>query len=164
MSDLRVYYFGCWQRAGHGLYHVGGSGVHPRDGVPFDPFDNALPLDGTLAPRRAERWFRVGVGPGRARGDLCFAGEGWKTPERAEVRSRSVECPQGEFLIHRLRGYTLMAWWDRTQGDNRGACNSVFLVEGERTAKEMLALWPASFPLQAANLERAGVKLVEVTL
>jgi hypothetical protein len=56
-----------------------------------------------------------------------------------------------------------MAWWDRTQGDERGACNSVLIVEGDRTTEEMLALWPQCFPLQAANLERAGAQLREAT-
>jgi hypothetical protein len=153
MSDPRAYYFGCWHVAGHYLHHVGGSGVHPRDGVPFDVFDNAPWLDGGLAPKRAS------TGP-RA-GQVYFALDG-RNEERDCLRRAGAECPQGEFLLHHLRGYTLIAWWDRTQGDDRSACNSVFLVEGERTAEEMLALWPASFPLQAANLERAGVKLVEV--
>lgn len=81
--------------------------------------------------------------------------------ERRRLRDYGAECPQGAFLIHRYRGHTLMAWWDRNQGDTRGACNSVFIVEGGHTAGTMLALWPQCFPLQAANLDRAGMQLRE---
>jgi hypothetical protein len=158
---VKAYYFGCWQRPGHGLFDVDGRSVG-RDQVPFDPFDITAPIDGIYAPRRAERWFKVGAGRGRAKGDLCFIGEAWNAVERSDVRSRSVECSQGEFLIHQVYGYTLMAWWDRTQGDDRAACNSLFIVEGKHSAQEMLALWPLKFPLQAKNLERADVALREM--
>lgn len=159
-NEQKAYYFGCWFGPGHDLRNVDGSLVS-RNHVPFDPFDIEAPIDGIYAPRRAERWFKVGSGLGRARGDLCFIGEAWNAPERGEVQRSSVECPQGEFLIHHVRGHTLMAWWDRTQGDDRAACNSLFIVEGTYTAQEMLALWPMKFPLQAGNLERAGVELRE---
>lgn len=145
MTAPRAYYFGCWQQPGHHLYHVGGRAVHSHDGVPFDPSDNARWLDGGLAPRC--------VGSSIGRPCCAFLGG---------VRIQSTEAPQGRFLLHWIRGYTLIAWWDRTQGDDRGACNSVFIVEGEHTAAEMLALWPELFPLQAANLKRAGIELREV--
>jgi len=31
----------------------------------------------------------------------------------------------------------MMAWWDRTHGDSRGACNSVYIHEGEMPALAM---------------------------
>jgi hypothetical protein len=157
----RAYYFGCWQGPGHGLHHVGGRSVRPHDGVPFDPFDNAFWLDGGLAPRRLGAGEEYGAG--RRAGDVFFALDGRDEDQRARLRRAGRELPQGEFLLHRFRGRTLMAWWDRTQGDERGACNSVFIVEGDRTTEEMLALWPQCFPLQAANLERAGAQLREAT-
>jgi hypothetical protein len=76
----------------------------------------------------------------------------------------SGECPQGQFLLHHgVHGYTLIQWWDRCQGDTRGACNSSILLEGDHTSEEMLAALREHFPHVLANLERAGVALVEVT-
>jgi energy-coupling factor transporter ATP-binding protein EcfA2 len=63
------------------------------------------------------------------------------------------ELPQGHFLIHNMSGLTLMAWWDRTHGDKRGACNSVYAVEGDFGADQMLEWWPRHFPLQAKHME-----------
>ena len=56
-----------------------------------------------------------------------------------------------------------MQWWDGNQGDTRSNCNSTILVKGEHTAEEMLAALHEHFPHVAQNLEKAGVKLVDVT-
>lgn len=157
MDTPRAYYFGYRKHAGHELQHTNGRAVRPEDGVPFDPFDRDFWLDGAYAPKRAA-WARFGMEAGR----VFFVMQGASEDDRRALRHHGDELPQGEFLLHRIRGHTLMAWWDRTQGDARGACNSVFIVEGDHTSEEMLALWPQRFPLQAANLERAGVKLIEV--
>lgn len=71
----------------------------------------------------------------------------------------------GQSLLHHLdTGFTAIQWWDRCQGDTRGACNSTVLLEGKHTAEEMLAALREHFPHVLANLEKAGVKLVEVKL
>jgi hypothetical protein len=59
-------------------------------------------------------------------------------------------------------GYTAISWWDRNQGDTRGACNSTVLLEGTHTADEMVAALREHFPHVAANLAKAGIELVEV--
>jgi hypothetical protein len=83
--------------------------------------------------------------------------------EACNIDYDSSEYPQGQFLVHHLdSGYTAMAWWDRCQGDTRGACNSTILLEGRHTAEEMLAALQKHFPHVLANLEKHGVKLVEV--
>lgn len=159
MSLPRAYFFGYWGD-GHLLHHIGGRTVHPRDGVPFNPFDNAFWLDGGLAPKRVTGGGARRVG--RPVGAVFFALDGRSDDERQRLRHAGAECAMGEFLRHHFRGHTMLAWWDRTQGDGRGACNTVFIVEGDRSTAEMLDLWPRCFPLQARNLERAGVMLVEV--
>jgi len=89
--------------------------------------------------------------PQRDRGGPITFGERWLD-----------ECPQGQFLRHQLLGYTLIQWWDRCQGDKRGACNSTVLLEGEHTTEEMLAALALHFQHVLENLKRAGVELVEV--
>jgi hypothetical protein len=86
-------------------------------------------------------------------------------PKRDEsgILNYSGECPQGQFLRHVLpNGFTAIQWWDRCQGDGRGACNSTVLLEGTHTTPEMLEALYAHFPHVAENLKRAGVQLVEV--
>lgn len=161
----RAYFFGYWGD-GHLLHHIGGRTVRPGDGIPFDPFTNAPWLDGGLAPKQvtessARRYLRA-YDVGHPVGALFCSIDGRSEDERRWLRHNGAECEMGKFVRHYFRGYTLIAWWDRTQGDGRGACNSVFLVEGNHTSHEMLTLWPQCFPLQAANLSRAGVQLREV--
>lgn len=80
---------------------------------------------------------------------------------------RSEELPQGCFLYHRIRSssgrvYSMISWWDRTQGDERGACNSTFIVPGTHDAEQLLVWLPVAFPLQVQRLTAAGVRLVQV--
>jgi len=111
-------------------------------------------LDGTLAPKRW-RW--------RHGGALCWQGQGTTKEESERVHYDADELPQGQFLRHVLdNGFTALAWWDRCQGDERGACNSVFLMEGEHDTPSMLAALREHFPHVVANLERHVVALVEV--
>lgn len=145
----RAWYHGCWDRPGHFLWTITGDHVWDR-GFPA----NVIPrgLDGGFAPRELE---------GRIFYPMQYAGND------AELRrnfDRGAERPQGQFLVHRLPadGLTMMAWWDRTHGDRRGACNSVYIVEAEPVVDDMLAWWPRHFPLQAKHLTAAGVHLVEV--
>ena len=73
------------------------------------------------------------------------------------------EYPQGQFLRHKLNGFTLIAWWDRNQGDSRDGCNSNFIWEGEHTSEEMVAEFRKLFPTIAKNLDDANIELVEIT-
>jgi hypothetical protein len=109
-------------------------------------------LDGTLAPRKMHRT-----------GELCWAGMGSSVTKRQRISYDSDEYKQGLFLRHELStGFTAIQWWDRCQGDSRGACNSTILLEGKRPTAEMLAALETHFPHVLANLTRAGVVLVEV--
>ncbi len=142
---LRCFYFGCWDDAGHFLYAPGGRRASTRDVPELGKYASGA-LDGAFAPRRIA-------------GRLCWSAQ---DPSGGLAR-RSDEYPQGEFLIHYLEiGFTAMAWWDRRQGDTRGGCNSVILLEGKHTADAMRAALLQHFPSVLANLERAGVRLVEV--
>jgi hypothetical protein len=75
----------------------------------------------------------------------------------------SEECEQGLFFLHHLdTGFTAVQWWDRTQGDERGGCNSTVLLEGRHTAEEMLEALAKHWPQILANLTRANVQLREI--
>jgi hypothetical protein len=148
----RAWYFGVWNDVGHDLHHIGGSRVRYED--PYCPAQKLHTLDGGWAPRHE--------------GQTVFYTAAYYLDPHKMTRMGHVggECPQGQFLFHRYMKdgswMTLLAWWDRTHGDKRGSCNSVYIVEGEFAVSEMLAWWPKHFPLQAKHLKDAGVELVQV--
>lgn len=143
----RAWYHGCWDRPGHFMWQIDGDQLSDR-GLPANSLRG---LDGGWAPRELE-------------GRIFYAMQ--YAADESELRrnfDRGAERPQGQFLVHRLpaHGLTLMSWWDRTHGDRRGACNSVYIVEADPVVDDMLAWWPRHFPLQAKHLANAGVHLVE---
>ena len=143
------FYFGCWNCPGHFSFAPGGRTVHGDRIEHYGKGDHRHHLDGSLAPRKHA-----------SDGHLCWGGQDGK--ER-RIDYRSEEYPQGQFLIHHLdNGFTAMQWWDRNQGDNRGACNSTVLLKGEHGGGEMLMALHAHFPHVAENLKKAGVALDEV--
>lgn len=148
----RVYYFGCWNSTGHYLYAPGGAAVRECQPEWFTTHGERRNVDATLAPRRFKN-----------SSVLTFYAE---HPLEAHYRieSKTVECPQGEFLLHHLdNGFTALSWWDRTQGDTRGACNSTILLEGEHDVAAMLAALSKHFPHVVNNLTKVGVRLVDAT-
>lgn len=140
-------YFGCWNTPGHFLVGPGGG----RTGLSND-LAHWLEwnLDGMFAPKLkrggALAWGRANPDARPFDYDLYGA----------------EECPQGQFMRHKLSSFTLLQWWDRCQGDGRGACNSTILLEGEHTSEEVLAAGREHFPHVFENLKRHGVELVEV--
>lgn len=107
-------------------------------------------IDGTLAPRRHSRTNAIVWG-------------GMNGDDNRRLEFDSVELPQGQFLRHELdSGFTAIQWWDRTQGDKRGACNSTVLMRGRHTSAEMLGALAEHFPSVLKNLTDAGIALVEV--
>lgn len=119
-------------------------------------YGDRVHLDSTLAPRVHQPWYG-------ADGFICWASKGKTQEERSRITYRSEECPQGQFLLHHLdNGFTAIQWWDRCQGDTRGACNSTILLEGEHDAATMLAALAEHFPHVLENLKKAGVELVEI--
>lgn len=163
---MRVYFFGCWNESGHFLHAPRGRRLWD-DRVTYYGGAARIHLDGTLAPRRASRALYSYTRPRRLlvdEGALCWAGQFADHDERSRIGWETAEYPQGQFLLHVLdSGFTAIQWWDRCQGDTRGACNSTLLVEGKHTAEEMLAALQEYFPHVVANLERAGVKLVDAS-
>lgn len=141
------WWHGCWLRAGHFLWN--------RDGAHADDSPLAvLQLDGGYVPRRHRGTYA-----------LVALASTLDYEKRRELGYKSDELPQGQYLrsIVKLDGtiYTILAWWDRTQGDPRSACNSCFIVRGDHSAAMMLAAFPRHFPKQVERLAAAGVRLVE---
>ncbi len=136
-------YFGCWNTPGHHLVGPGGR----SSGLPNGEAYALNALDGGFAPKRKDN------------GPIVW---GDTNDARDWDRYKATECPQGQFLRHRHGKWTLIQWWDRCQGDTRGACNSTILLEGEHTTEEMLAALTEHFPHVLANLVKHGVELIEV--
>jgi hypothetical protein len=149
----RALFFGCWNEAGHFMWSPGGGRPRRSDDVEYAA--PGVHLDGSLAPRNWKSTY-YGVG-------LCWQAQGETREKRDRIGYNSNEYPEGQFLRHFLpNGFTAIQWWDRHQGDSRGACNSTMLLEGEHTTEEMLAALRQHFPHVVANLERGGISLVEV--
>lgn len=155
MSDDCLY-FGCWNQSGHYIHFPGGSSAH-RTGAEYYGGAERIHLDGSLAPREFNKRWLANYG------ELCWQGQGKTNDERLRIGYDSEEYPQGQFLLHVLdNGYTAIQWWDRCQGDTRGACNSTILLKGIHTSAEMLEALHKYFPHVAANLAKAGIVLTEV--
>lgn len=153
---MRILFFGCWNQAGHFMFSRGGGQPRHYGGAEYYGGDEQIKihLDGTLAPRRMKPYYG---------GEITWQGKGKTREERDHILYNSEELPQGQFIRHVLdNGFTAIQWWDRQQGDSRGACNSTVLFEGEHTTEEMLAALKEHFPHVLANLNRAGIELVEV--
>jgi len=121
---MKVFYFGCCRGESGHFWHL-----HPdrswETRLELEPLGC---IDGVYAPR---------VGPDRrARPDLM------------ETRP---EAPQGQAALVHVKGWTVLAYWDRSQ-DTRGASNSAFAVEGEHSFEDLLAAakeqWPWVFERQ----------------
>ncbi len=155
----RCLYMGSW--GGPGMYLWVPGGRHAPEGLHLIEYyrKRELHLDSTLAPRLMKPMY------GRPGGRLIWEGQGLTREERQHLHYSSEECPQGQFLRHELdNGFTAVSWWDRTQGDARGAINSTVLLEGVRTSEEVLAAGRASFPIVFENLRKSGIELVELFL
>lgn len=150
MSAPKVFFFGCWNEPGHYLHEPGGR-VSWKLSDAIASAGDGRHIDGTLAPRI------------NSAGQVFFAAQAAGDDNFRRFIYAGKESPQGHFLRHRLpNGYTAIQWWDRCQGDKRGACNSTVLLEGDHTTEEMLAALAQHFPHVLENLQRNGVELIEV--
>lgn len=141
---MKALFFGCWNEPGHYLVGPG----KQRSGLPNDEaWGLSCALDSMFAPKRKNG------------GPVVW---GRSDNARDWDRYNASECPQGQFLRHRYGKWSLLQWWDRCQGDKRGACNSTILLEGEHTTEELLAALAEHFPHVLENLKKHGVELVEV--
>jgi hypothetical protein len=150
-----AFFFGCWNGLGHFWRKPGGAMLSTAEErvLPFHRW-----IDTGWAPRR----FKPGrFGRQRLVSDpsCCFAMECERDDDRRDIMYDTEEHEQGRFLLHVRNGWTLISWWDRKQGDTRGACNSSFVLQGEHTEAEMVAGLREHFPHVVENLARAGVAL-----
>jgi len=67
---------------------------------------------------------------------------GWELDGGYAPKGRQVE---GRARLVHDKGWTILAFWDRT-GDTRGNSNSAFLIEGEHTFDEMVAMAQEHYP------------------
>jgi hypothetical protein len=156
---MKAYFFGCWNQPGHYLFHPGGSSVlRSEEEGPIVTLPNGAHIDGGLAPRKHRFLEKDGSEK------ILFVGQSPTYEGRRRTERDSSECQQGCFLIHHFGSFTYMSWWDRAQGDTRGACNSTFILEGEHKADVMLAMLEKNFPHVVENLRKAKISLREVTL
>lgn len=150
-------FFGYRRGSGHVLFLPDGRDAWEanKDARRLEYGPTGRHIDGSYAPRR-------GVA-GAVRGTaVCWAGQGTTKEAHNRITYDSEEHAQGRFLRHAFHEYTLISWWDRTQGDERGACNSNFYLLGDHTSDVMVKAFRAHFPRLAARLAAAGVELVEV--
>lgn len=149
----KCWWFGCWLEPGHYLVNRRDRSVGSE--CPFHRLENFL--DGGYAPRRMREGYWVPLDLDASR--ICYVNMGTTREQRDRLRYGSNELPQGQALYHQDRGCSLISWWDRTQGDGRGACNSTFIALGTHTATDLLEWFPQVFPAQYQCLVDAGVKL-----
>ena len=73
------------------------------------------------------------IGPRNIDGDFA--------PHPTPHRNGYCDCPQveGTAALHHVEGWTILAFWDRSVDGRRGS-NSAFLVYGEHSFDDMLAL------------------------
>lgn len=160
----RAFYFGCWNEAGHYMFPSPKNEFATRDEQRrVERFDQGrVSVDGTLAPRRLRHGTRAWRTYDGA--DPVWTGLGQSRDDIQRIEYDSEEYKQGQFVRHDLdTGYTAIAWWDRNQGDLRDGCSSTFFYEGLHTSDEMVAAFREHFPHVAANIDRAGIHLVDVT-
>lgn len=78
----------------------------------------------------------------------------WRTKfDGSYAPKQTGESLQGQFLLHIIDGFdglsqcfTVMSWWDCTQGDTRPGCNSTLILEGEHDGLTMVAALGKYFP------------------
>lgn len=124
---------------GHYLYRPGGSSTgHEEE----KQLATALGFD-SYACHKFDGGFAPGVRPAaRGNGD---------EKDRGEV--------EGEARLTYLRGWSLLAWWDRG-GDSRFASNSLLAARGEFSFEEMLAVGTTYFP-EVMKRQRKPLRLVQ---
>lgn len=139
-DDTPGWWHGCWLQAGHHMFAR--RGYSHRE----CPLYNLTGLDTGFTPMRHQRT-----------GNIVYSWQcGGFDQARQKLFYRSEELPQGQFLRHYFRDCTMLTWWDRSQGDTRGNCNSCYIVKGEHTSTEMLEWFPKFFPAQVQCIAEGG--------
>jgi len=117
--DVECFYFGCIGGPGHRF--------HARRRP-------------TSACEELERAVAAALGRGGIDARLC-----WNSPKGDRDRYDRRDETEGLAFRTCCGGYTAVAFWDRSV-DRRGACNSVFIVRGDLTFKQVMRVarhcWP----------------------
>ncbi len=122
LRNDEVYFFGCWSDAvGHYLWRATVSryeSVRHRGLIPWQE------IDATLTPgnRAGSSLYRV-----------------------SDNHVESCEQIEGWAAIHRLDGWTALAWWDRSV-DTRYGSNAALFARGEHDMASILAFGRSVFP------------------
>lgn len=121
---MKVFYFGCPRREVGHYWHT--PETPAKQSIYLAPFGS---IDGVLAPR---------IGADRRR-----------YPKQYDSRE---EVSQGQAVLVHTKGWTVIAYWDRSQ-DGRPGSNSAFVAEGAHTFEALLIAakdqWPWVFERQA---------------
>jgi hypothetical protein len=131
-----MFYFGPWDESGHFFFTEQGRCIWEDDipGFPFGHYGKKVPVDGRLQP-------------------------GCPDPDDRLKRRTRPEV-EGEALLHHIKGWTALCFWDRSV-DKRGACNSNYFAEGTFTFEQMCAMAKERFAFRW-NKMRFTVSLVGV--
>ena len=178
MADLGpddLFFFGVWNtpqeieenrtNLGHYWFKPGGTWAPSGGAVRLvaHAFDW---IDGGYAPRewRGDRIVHRKLVENPA---CCYVTEPKHPDDRRRVLWDTNEMAQGMFLVHHKRVlpanevWSLMSWWDRSQGDARAACNSNIVARGQLTCDELFDLLREHFGHVVKNIANAGIVLRE---
>lgn len=128
MSDVIFYGVAGSTGAGHHFYERSGSSMRMTVRPP-------LPAQVSRSEHVDARW--------------CFS-----APITGERPFGGPGQPQGRGFIHRVAGWTVISWWDRS-GDSRMGSNAVFFVRGYHQWTEALRRAREAFPREIARMEAA---------
>lgn len=121
MKAPRMVYFGPWDSAGHHFRDENGW-LFPEKymaGFPFGHCSNRIPVDCCLQPG-------------------CYK------DERGKWRRDHSKEMEGHALLHHIKGWTALSFWDRSV-DTRGGCNSTYFAEGEFTFEQIVEMAKTRF-------------------
>jgi hypothetical protein len=82
----------------------------------------------------------------------------WSLGELERLLPKDEEQVQGVYVTRKKNGWTAVSFWDRT-GDSRLGSKSVFVVNTDETAKEVLKLAKGNFPSIFARLQNNHIQL-----
>jgi hypothetical protein len=126
--------------SGPAVFYFGNLGSHPGHYL----------IDGTFHTV----WGRLPCGLGAAELDGTFCGDPGLEDPRHRGHWPTDAQPQGLARMHHVRGWTVLAFWDRS-GDARSGSNSAIVAEGEHDFETMLALARARFAPMMARIEKS---------
>lgn len=139
LLNVECYYFGYVKGCGHTFCLPRNSGYN---GSPYD----------------LERVVGAALARGGLDGKLC-----WNSPRGERDQYARRDENEGRAFRTSHGGWTAVAFWDRSQGDPRGACNTAFLARGDLTFSQVIRAakhaWPevwARFTFPVVEVDARG--------